>query len=448
MSLFEITGRRRLSGRLAVHGAKNSVLPILAACVLAPGESVIHNCPDLSDVAATLRILRHLGCRVRREGDTVTVDASAVDRGDVPGGLMREMRSSVIFLGAILARTGAAELTYPGGCELGPRPIDLHLDALRRLGADIREEDGVLYGTARRMSGGRVELPFPSVGATENAMIAACACRGETVITGAAREPEIEDLQRFLNAMGARVQGAGSGTVTVQGAAALHGAEHTVMGDRIVAATYLAAVGAAGGQVELTGVRPGHLTAVLDALAAAGCRLNGQGEILSLHSDGRLRGVPPICTQPYPGFPTDAQAILMAALAAGTGETRFEETMFQSRYRHVDQLARMGADIRLDGRTALVRGADLHGAPVCSTDLRGGAALVVAALAADGVTQVDGLHHIDRGYDHLELALARLGADIHRTNGQEKERLCHLPETNADGTEEGDASASSISCWP
>jgi len=417
MSFFEITGRRRLSGRLAVHGAKNSVLPILAACILSPGECVIRNCPHLSDVTATLDILRGLGCRVRREGDAVAVDASGVDRGAIPEHLMREMRSSVIFLGAILARLGQAQLSYPGGCELGPRPIDLHLDALRKLGAEIREEDGVLYCRAPNgLRGCELHLPFPSVGATENAMLAACASRGVTTITGAAREPEIEDLQRFLNALGARVQGAGSSVITVQGAARLRPADHTVMGDRIVAATYLSAVGGAGGEVELTGVCPAHLSTVLDVLEEAGCSLQRKENCIFLHSDGRLRGVRPIRTAPYPGFPTDAQAVVMAALAGGEGETIFEENIFQSRYRHVSELARMGADIRLTGRTAIVRGAPLHGACVCSTDLRGGAALVVAALNSEGTSRVGELHHIDRGYDHLEQALRRLGAEIYRKN--------------------------------
>ena len=418
MSFFEITGRRRLSGRLFVHGAKNSVLPILAACILSPGECVIRNCPDLSDVQATLAILRGLGCKVRREEDAVTVDASGVDRCVIPEHLMREMRSSVIFLGATLARRGEVQLSYPGGCELGPRPIDLHLDALRRLGAQIREEDGVLYCSAPGgLRGCELYLPFPSVGATENAMLAACGSRGVTTIHGAAREPEIEDLQRFLNAMGAWISGAGSGVITVQEPARLHPAQHQIMGDRIVAATYLSAVGAAGGEVELTGICPDHLATVLDVLEQAGCHLQRGKDTVFLRSSGPLHGVRPIRTAPYPGFPTDAQAVVMAALAGGAGETVFEENIFQSRYRHVSQLARMGADIRLTGRTAVVHGTALHAAQVCSTDLRGGAALVVAALAAEGTSRIGRLQHIDRGYEHLEQALSQLGARICRVNG-------------------------------
>jgi len=418
MSFFEITGGQRLSGSLAVQGAKNSVLPILAACILSPGECVIRNCPNLSDVTATLEILRGLGCRVRREEDAVIVDASGVHSGEIPAHLMREMRSSVIFLGAILARLGQAKISYPGGCELGPRPIDLHLDALRKMGVRIREEDGVLCcRVPDGLRGCTICLPFPSVGATENIMLAACGSGQTTTIVGAAREPEIEDLQRFLNALGARVSGAGGDVITVQGGARIAAAEHTVMADRIVAATYLSAVGAAGGELELTGVCPEHLATVLDVLEEAGCELHTRKERICLRSGGRLNGVHPVRTAPYPGFPTDAQAVVMAALAGGRGETVFEENIFRSRYRHVRELARMGADIRLCGRTAIVQGRPLRAACVCSTDLRGGAALVIAALGAEGTSRVGELHHIDRGYDRLEVELRRLGAAIERKTG-------------------------------
>ena len=414
MSCYEIEGGRPLRGRLAVQGAKNSVLPILAATLLAPGQSVIENCPDLSDVTATLDILALLGCRVDRQGDTVTVDAGTLSRSDIPDRLMREMRSSVIFLGALLARLGTAQLTYPGGCELGPRPIDLHLRALRALGADIREEQGCLRCRGgRNLRGRELCLSMPSVGATENAMLAACGCPGVTSIVGAAREPEIVDLQDFLCAMGARVRGAGGSVITVEGGRALHPARHRVVGDRIAAATYLCAAGAAGGQVELTGAEPSHLTAVLSCLEQAGCRIHTAPGFLALECTGPLVGIPPVRTAPYPGFPTDAQAILMAALAGGEGNTMFVENMFESRYHHVDELRRMGADIQVDGRVAVVSGVRrLHGAQVCSTDLRGGAALVVAALGAEGTTRVAQLRHIHRGYDGLDRSLLKLGARI------------------------------------
>lgn len=413
MSMYEIQGGRPLGGRLRVQGAKNSVLPLLAAALLAPGQSVIHNCPDLSDVSATLDILDLLGCRVAREGETVTVDAAALRGSAIPERLMREMRSSVIFLGALLARTGSAKLCYPGGCELGPRPIDLHLAALRGLGAEIREEGECLTCTAGRgLRGARIHLPFPSVGATENAMLCACGAQGVTTLVGAAREPEIVDLERFLNKLGARVSGAGTPVVTIEGGCPLHGAEHTVMGDRIVAATWLCACGAAGGEIALTGVEPGSLDTVLSCLEQAGGRLECAGEEIRFRSTEPLRGISPVHTAPYPGFPTDAQAILMAALAGGRGQTLFVENIFESRYRHVPELQRMGADIRVQGRCAVVTGCPLHGQRVESTDLRGGAALVVAALGAEGTTQVTRLSHIRRGYQDMEGTLRQLGADI------------------------------------
>ena len=414
MSAYVIEGGRALDGSVQIHGAKNSVLPILAACLLAPGACVIQNCPRLSDVEASLAILRHLGCRAERQGEAVVVDASAPTRFDVPDRLMREMRSSVIFLGAILGRMGQARLCTPGGCELGPRPIDLHLAAIRALGGTVEEQGGSLlcHGQLR---GADIVLSLPSVGATENAMLAAVCAQGTTTITNAAREPEIVDLQGFLQALGANVRGAGSSVITVEGGIPLHGGSYRVMGDRIVAATYLTAAAAAGGSVEVTGVDWRTLSTVTAVLKEAGCRVTSGADRIFLRTEGPLKGVRPVRTAPYPGFPTDAQAPLMAALAGGTGCTVFVENMFESRYRHVDELIRMGADIRVEGRVAVVYGVSrLHGAPVLATDLRGGAALVVAALGAEGTSTVTGLHHIDRGYQSLEYDLQCLGASIRR----------------------------------
>ena len=414
MSAYVIEGGRALDGSVQIHGAKNSVLPILAACLLAPGACVIQNCPRLSDVEASLAILRHLGCRAERQGEAVVVDASAPTRFDVPDRLMREMRSSVIFLGAILGRMGKARLCTPGGCELGPRPIDLHLAAIRALGGTVEEQGGSLlcHGQLR---GADIVLSLPSVGATENAMLAAVCAQGTTTITNAAREPEIVDLQGFLQALGANVRGAGSSVITVEGGIPLHGGSYRVMGDRIVAATYLTAAAAAGGSVEVTGVDWRTLSTVTAVLKEAGCRVTSGADRIFLRTEGPLKGVRPVRTAPYPGFPTDAQAPLMAALAGGTGCTVFVENMFESRYRHVDELIRMGADIRVEGRVAVVYGVSrLHGAPVLATDLRGGAALVVAALGAEGTSTVTGLHHIDRGYQSLEYDLQCLGASIRR----------------------------------
>lgn len=415
MSLFTITGGRPLHGSLTVQGAKNSILPLLAASILCPGVCVIHNCPPLSDVDASVSILEHLGCRVQRTGSTLTVDACVLTRNDIPDRLMREMRSSILFLGGILGRLGRAELSYPGGCELGPRPIDLHLSALRTLGAEISDGPAGLICTAPALSGGQITLSLPSVGATENAMLAAVAARGVTVLFNAAREPEITDLQDFLNAMGARVSGAGSSTITIEGGRCLHGCEFTVMADRIAAATYLSAAAAAGGEIELLGVDWRHLSAVTAVLSEAGCQISSQAERICLRRTQRLRGVRPIRTAPYPGFPTDAQAPVMAALCTSAGTTVFAEHIFSSRYHHVDELRRMGADIRTEGPVALLTGVPhLHGARVLAHDLRGGAALTVAALAAEGESIVEGLGHIDRGYHALERALSSLGAQIER----------------------------------
>ena len=414
MSFYEITGGRPLAGTVAVQGAKNSVLPMMAAALLAPGVSVIHNCPDLTDVSAAMDILRLLGCSVTREGDTVTINAASPVPAPIPEQLSRELRSSVIFMGAMLSRMGTGELAYPGGCDLGPRPIDLHLSALRMLGADIREEQGTLrFGWSRWPRGREVCLALPSVGATENAMLAACGCPGVTTIVGAAREPEIVDLGRFLAAMGADITGVGESTIVIRGGKALFPARYTVMGDRIAGATYLCAAAAAGGEIEVTGLRGEHLSALLAVLEEAGCVVYTQGASICLRSDGMLEGVSPVRTGPYPAFPTDCQPLLMAALAGGNGSTIFVENMFDSRYRHVNELARMGADIRVDGRVAVVKGRGrLHGASVRGTDLRGTAALVIAALSAQGVSQVHDLRYIRRGYDGLERDLAALGAEI------------------------------------
>ena len=415
MSAYLVEGGRPLDGSVRIHGAKNSVLPILAACLLVPGECVVQNCPDLSDVTASLDILRHLGCAVRREGDAVIVDASAPTGWDVPDDLMREMRSSVIFLGAVLGRMGQADLCAPGGCELGPRPIDLHLAAMRSLGAVIAEAGGGLHCTGG-LRGADIVFSLPSVGATENAMLAAVAAEGDTTITNAAREPEIVDLQQFLCAMGADVHGAGSSVITIRGGKRLHGGAYAVMGDRIVAATYLAAAASAGGTVEVTGVDWRHLSTVTAVLAEAGCTLTSTPERILLRCQAPLRGVRPVRTAPYPGFPTDAQAPLMAALCKGTGCSVFVENIFESRYRHVDELCRMGAEIQVEGRVAVVYGVPrLHAAQVRSTDLRGGAALVVAALGAEGESIVTGIHHVERGYQDLPGDLRLLGASVRRT---------------------------------
>lgn len=417
MEYYEINGGRRLAGQVVIHGAKNSVLPLLCATALADGVSVLHNCPSLSDVEASIAILRHLGCRVTREGTTVTVDASCLSRSDVPDALMREMRSSIIFLGAILARTGEADVSMPGGCELGPRPIDLHLSALRKLGAGIEQRGGRLRCTGgAALRGAEITLTLPSVGATENIMLCACAAEGVTVIRNAAREPEIVDLARFLCAMGAHIQGEGSSTVRIEGGrGTLRGCEHRVIGDRIVCATYLSAVACAGGEASLIGAEPEQLAAVTGVLRDAGAEILATGpDALTIRRDRPLEGGVVVRTSPYPGFPTDAQPVVMAALCNARRSSLFVETMFENRYRHVDELRRMGADIRVEDRVAVVGVTEngLRGAAVTAHDLRGGGALCVAALGAEGPTILTGLSHIRRGYASLPEDLRSLGADI------------------------------------
>ena len=413
MSQLLVKGGSRLRGEVSIQGAKNSVLPILAATLLTNNQVELRGCPHLRDVDASIRILRALGCDAHWEGDSLLVDTTGLNGCAISDILMREMRSSAIFLGAILARCGQAELSYPGGCELGPRPIDLHLAGLRDLGAEISDTGGVLLCKAPHLRGREIVLSLPSVGATENLMLAACGAEGVTVISNAAREPEIVDLQNFLNACGAKVSGAGGSAVTVEGLRTLHGCTYDVMPDRIVAATYLCAAASAGGEIFLRGAKERHLSTVTESLRQAGCHIIADGTGIALICQERLRAIRPVRTAPYPGFPTDAQAILMAALLKSRGATVFEENIFTNRYRHVDELIRMGGEIRVSGRTAVVTGVEtLHGAPVRCTDLRGGAALCVAAVAAEGETRISEISHIDRGYEDIARDFRALGADI------------------------------------
>ena len=415
MSIWHIYGGNRLTGSTRVQGAKNAVLPIMAASVLAGSETVLHNVPDLKDVTITLRILRHLGCTAERDGDTVRIDSRGMNRDFIPHDLMRELRSSVIFLGAILARFGTASLSMPGGCELGPRPVNLHLDALRALGAEVTERGGDIVCSAHELKGRRILLPFPSVGATENAMLAACAAVGETVICNAAREPEIEDLAGYLNRCGAHIHGAGESCIVIEGVPHLYGSTYTVMPDRIAAATYMAAAAVTGGTVLLRDVNSEHLLPVLSAFESTGCAVMQSGSELLLRAPQRLKPVRHVRTMPYPGFPTDAQAPVMTMAAVGDGTSIFVENIFESRYKHAGELNRLGAKIKLEGKVAVIEGVpQLSGAPVSAEDLRGGAALVIAGLAAQGETQVMHPQYIDRGYAHFEENLRALGADVYR----------------------------------
>ena len=413
MDIWHIRGGRRLEGSLRVQGSKNASLPILAASVVRPLRCELLNVPRLSDTDAALRILEHLGCTVARERDRVYIDSTALSCCTVPHSLMAEMRSSVIFMGALLARCGEARLSLPGGCQLGKRPIDLHLASLRKLGAEIEEDGSELHCRVRRLRGAETVLPFPSVGATENALLAACGAKGETLIRGAAREPEIAALADFLRAMGADIRGAGSDTIRMTGFCPERELRFRIPSDRIAAATFACAAAGCGGDITLSGLDPVQISAVLHFLNAAGCDIMIFNCALRLRTAGRLCAVGPVVTAPYPGFPTDAQPLLMAALLRAEGRSLIRETIFEQRFRQVPELCRLGAQICVREQTAEILGVrELHGAALHATDLRGGAAMILAGLTAGGETVVLDEGHVRRGYEDFDRALETLGAEI------------------------------------
>lgn len=410
-----ITGNQPLGGEISVHGSKNAVLPILAATLLIKGETVLHNVPDLSDVTASIEILRHLGAEVQREKHTLIINTSNIINNDIPEEMMREMRSSIIFLGSLVTRCKEALLCPPGGCDIGVRPIDLHLSSLKKMGAQSSENGSCIHCRAQRLHGAKIFLSFPSVGATENIMISSVLAKGKTTIINAAREPEISDLASFLNACGAKIFGAGESTVEIEGVDELFPNAHTVIPDRIVAATYMCAGALQAKELVVKNVRAAHLVPVIPVFSEMGCRIYLSGTDLKIISPKRLKRVKNIKTMPYPGFPTDCQSVFMAALSQAKGTSVFNESVFDGRYKHISELRRFGADITVNDRIAVVNGVrDLFGANVYSTDLRGGASLVLAALAAAGTSSVGNVCHIDRGYEHIEKNLRKIGAVIER----------------------------------
>jgi len=412
-----VIGGRPLRGRLRVQGSKNAALPLLAACLLADGPCRLLGAPAVGDVDAMVAILEHLGARVRRSagpsGVELEVDPRTVAGYEVPEGLMRRLRASFFVAGPLLARFGRAEVALPGGCDLGPRPVDYHLRALEALGARVRVEGGRIRAEAARLVGAEVFLDQPSVGATEHAMLAGVGAEGTTVIRNAAREPEVVDLQAFLVALGARVRGAGTSVVTVEGPAPMGSAAHEVIPDRIAAGTWLLAAAVAGGEVELEGAVPEHLGALRAKLRDAGFAPEAAGGTLRLRAAGRARATH-LQTQPYPGFPTDLQNPFLALLVTADGTSLVTETVFDHRFRVVEGLLRMGADVRVYGRVAVVRGVPrLCGAAVAAPqDLRGAAALALAGLAAEGATVVHAAECLDRGYEDFAGTLAALGAEV------------------------------------
>lgn len=422
MDIFEVNGKRELSGSVKLHGAKNSALPILAATILIKGETVLHNCPDLSDVATTLGILESIGCAVSRDGDTVTVNAENIINSDIDECVMRTMRSSILFLSSLISRTGCASVYLPGGCDIGNRPVDLHIKAIKNMGAVITENGSSIKCCADKFHGAKIILPFPSVGATENVLIAAAVSKGKTTIINPAREPEISDLAEFLNKCGAKIYGAGETTIEIEGVSELHPCEHTIIPDRILASTYMSACACAGGNIVIEDIRPTHLSPVFPVFNEMGCKLYLNDNTLRIVSDKRLKRVRMIKTMPYPGFPTDSQSPAVAALTVAKGTSVVKENIFENRFRFVSELCRFGADVEINDRLAVINGVKmLNGADVYATDLRGGAALVVAALAADGKSTIHSIEHIDRGYSRFEESLTKLGADIKRKKYEEAE---------------------------
>jgi len=410
-----IEGGKPLSGSIVIQGAKNAALPILAASMLVKGAVTLDHVPRLLDIEVMLEILRELGCRADHNGHTVSLDTTAAHSAHVPEALMRQMRSSIFLMGPLLSRFGKVEIYQPGGCAIGERKIDLHLRGLQMLGAEIEEQGSRIICRTKGLIGAEIHLDFPSVGATENLMMAAVLARGVTTINNAAREPEIQDLQNFLNHMGAKVSGAGSDTITVEGVQSLVPGRYKVIPDRIVSGTVMVAAAVTGGKVALHNTNPAHLTSLIHVLRRAGVEVTTDGDIIKVSSRGRLRSIDRIVTSPYPAFPTDLQSQVMVLLALADGVSVMKETIFEGRFRHVDELARMGADIRVDMNSAFIRGVTrLYGAAVAATDLRAGAALVIAGLAAQGKTIVEQVHHIDRGYDRIETMFSRLGAQITR----------------------------------
>ncbi len=416
MQKLVIEGSVPLRGEITVQGAKNSVLPILAASLLIDGKVELLNCPVLSDVYYACRILSQLGIKHKVHDNCIELENSGNDTAQIPEELMLKMRSSIIFLGPTLGAKGKCTLYYPGGCELGPRPIDMHIAALKKMGVNIAEKHSALVCTSPNgICGAKINLPFPSVGATENIMLAAVKATGETVIYNAAKEPEIKDLALFLNSCGAKIKNAGQSTIIIEGVKKLTGCQYSIMPDRIAAGTYIAAIAATNGEGILNCINAEDTESFLPVFEEMGCKIYAYSNKLYINARQTLTSVKTIRTMPHPGFPTDIQAITMAVLAKAKGTSVFVENIFESRFRHVDALCKMGADIRVEGKAAIVEGvSSLSGARVSSTDLRGGAALVVAALSAIGKSEVYEIAHIDRGYESIERYLTALGAKIKR----------------------------------
>lgn len=413
MSKYIVNGGRKLNGAVRVLGAKNSVLPLLAASILTDDTVVLNNCPDISDVSNMIKMLQAMGVKVDREGNSIIIESNKIESYVISSDLAREVRSSLFLLGPILGKLKKGKASYPGGCDIGLRPIDIHIKGLRELNVEINERMGYIECDGTNMHGADIMLDYPSVGATENIMMAAVTAKGETIIRNVAKEPEIIDLQNMLVKMGAKIKGAGESLIYIEGVEKLHGTEYTPIPDRIVAGTYIIACAICGGKIEVIGVEPEHISSLLAKLSKTTCNIDIGNDRIYISSDKRLKSFGYVETMPYPGFPTDLQAQTVALESVSAGTSVIVENIFETRFKHVPELIKMGASITVKGGTAFVRGVEkLHGANVRAYDLRGGAALVLASLKAEGTTIINDIHHIERGYERLDEKLNLLGADI------------------------------------
>jgi UDP-N-acetylglucosamine 1-carboxyvinyltransferase len=419
MDLLRITGGHRLNGDISISGAKNAALPILCAGLLTAGDLELTNVPGLHDVKTILKILAQTGLTVARDGDKVTLNGSKIDTLEAPYELVKTMRASILVLGPLLARFGEAKVSLPGGCAIGSRPVDQHIMGLRALGAEISIEGGYIYAKCAKLKGARIVTDMITVTGTENLLMAATLAEGETILENAAREPEVTDLANLLVAMGAKIEGIGTDRLVIQGVPALHGAKHAVISDRIEAATFLCAVAATGGDIQLTNTRTDIMDVALDKLRELGLQLTVGQNTIRARMDGRPKPVT-FRTTEYPGFPTDMQAQFMAVNILADGPSRVTETIFENRFMHVQEMNRLGANIQTEGNNAFIKGVDrLIGAPVMATDLRASASLVIAGMAAQGSTIIDRIYHLDRGYDRMEVKLSAVGADVVRISDKD-----------------------------
>ena len=412
MSEYIIKGGRKISGEVTISGSKNAALPIIAASILNKGKTTLYNVPNIHDTQMMFEILNKIGGKVTQKNNKIIIETSKINKYEIPEELMRQMRSSVIFAGSLVGRYKKATFSYPGGCDIGTRPIDLHLKAFEKLGINIQKNYGNISCICDKITGEKIDLDFPSVGATENAILASCLGEGKTIITNAAREPEIIDLQNFLNKMGAKIKGAGSNKIEINGVKQLKDVSYNIMPDRIETGTFLCIAAMTGGSLKIKNADATHITPVIDKLEESGCKIGTYKNIIQIEGPKKLKAVD-IKTMPYPGFPTDMQSIFATTMTVAKGTSVIVENIFENRYKYTQELVRMGAKIKVEGKTAVIKGVrKLYGANVKATDLRGGASVVMAGIAAKGITKVENIEYILRGYEKFDKKLQNIGVDI------------------------------------